>query len=191
MPSTIKIHRRAAIQGLLQGGLALSLLPGFAEAAWNAVAQADGRSASNLVGSGRTQMITLLADTLLPRTDTPGAIDVGVPAWIDLVVAEYFSEATRAAFLADLDAIDQLARAQSVEPLAALKSGDLSRVVASLDAAAGSKDLSAAQRGYVKLKELILYGYFTSRSVQQDLLKVVIVPGSFDADVRIAPASSA
>ena len=31
----------------------------------------------------------------------------------------------------------------------------------------------------------IIYGYFTSKPVQQDLLKVVIVPGRFDADVRI------
>jgi hypothetical protein len=37
----------------------------------------------------------------------------------------------------------------------------------------------------VKLKELVIHGYFTSKPVQQDLLKVVIVPGRFDADVRI------
>jgi hypothetical protein len=185
------MDRRTAIQGLLQGGLALSLLPGFAETAWSAVARADRRSASSTLGSGRSQMITLIADTLLPRTDTPGAIDVGVPAWIDLVVAEYFSGTARSAFLADLDAIDQLARAQSGAPLAALEKGDLTRVVALLDAATGSQNLSAPQRGYVKLKELTLYGYFTSKPVQQDLLKVVIVPGRFDADVRIAPEGSA
>lgn len=185
------MDRRAAIQGLLQGGLALSLLPGFAETAWSAVAQAGGRPASRALDPGRTQMITVLADTILPRTDTPGAIDVGVPAWIDLVVGEYFSDTRRAAFLADLDAIDPLARAQSGAPLAALNHGDLARVVAALDAASGSLELSPAQRGYVKLKELILYGYFTSKPVQQDLLKVVIVPGRFDADVRIAPTSAA
>jgi gluconate 2-dehydrogenase gamma chain len=191
MPSTTNIDRRAAIQSLLQGGLALGLLPGFAETAWSAVAQAGGRPASRTLSAGRTDMITQIADIILPRTDTPGAIDVGVPPWIELVIAEYFSDKHRAAFLADLDVIDHLARAQSKVPLIAGSNGGFARMVASLDAATGSEDLSPAQRGYVKLKELILYGYFTSKPVQQDLLKVVIVPGRFDADVRIAPGSSA
>jgi hypothetical protein len=71
-----------------------------------------------------------------------------------------------------------------------LKHHDLMKVMDSLDAACGSKDLTPAQRGYVQLKELIVYGYFTSKPVQQDLLKVVIVPGRFDADVRITPAGT-
>jgi hypothetical protein len=185
------MDRRAAIQTLLQSGLALSLMPGFAETAWSAIADAGDRpmprSAPN---SEQTQMIALIADTILPRNDTPGATDVGVPAWIGLVIAEYFSDARRAAFLADLSAIDQLAVSTSGARLIALKHHDLVKVMDSLDAATGSKNLTPAQRGYVQLKELVIHGYFTSKPVQQDLLKVVIVPGRFDADVRI-PASPA
>jgi Gluconate 2-dehydrogenase subunit 3 len=179
MPSTTKIDRRAAIQTLLKGGLALGLMPGFAETAWSAIADAGERPTPRALNSDQTQMIALIADTILPRSDTPGATDVGVPRWIDLVLAEYFSDARRAAFLADLSAINRLAVSTS---------GDLVKVIGSLDAATGSKDLTPAQRGYVQLKELVIHGYFTSKPVQQDLLKVVIVPGRFDADVRI-PAS--
>jgi gluconate 2-dehydrogenase gamma chain len=188
MPSTTKIDRRAAIQTLLKGGLAVGLMPGFAETAWSAIAHAGERPAPRALNSGQTQMIALIADTILPRSDTPGAIDVGVPVWIDLVLAEYFSDARRAAFLADLSAIDQLAVSTSGASLTGLKHHDLMTVMSSLDAATGSKDLNPAQRGYVKLKELVIHGYFTSKPVQQDLLRVVIVPGRFDADVRI-PAS--
>jgi gluconate 2-dehydrogenase gamma chain len=185
MPSTTKIDRRAALQTLLQGGLALNLMPGFAEAAWGAVA-AGARTPRVL--SPQDQMITLIADTILPRSDTPGAIDVGVPPWIGLVLTEYFSDTRRARFLADLGAIDQLALSTSGASFIGLKHHHLMKVMDSLDAACGSKDLTPAQRGYVQLKELIIYGYFTSKPVQQDLLKVVIVPGRFDADVRITPA---
>jgi len=52
-------------------------------------------------------------------------------------------------------------------------------------------DPTPAQRGYAQLKELVVYGYFTSKRVQQDILKVVIVPGQFDANVLIPPASAA
>jgi gluconate 2-dehydrogenase gamma chain len=190
MPSTTKIDRRAAIHTLLKGGLTLSLMPGFAETAWSAIAAAGERPAPRALNSDQAQMIALIADTILPHSDTPGATDVGVPRWIDLVLAEYFSEARRAAFLADLGAIDQLALSTSGASLIGLKHHDLLKVMDSLDAACGSKDLTPAQRGYVQLKELVIYGYFTSKPVQQDLLKVVIVPGRFDADARI-PASTA
>jgi hypothetical protein len=173
MPNTTKIDRRAAVQTLLQGGLVLGLMPGLAETAWSAIV--GERAILRVLNGAQTRMIALIADAILPRTDTPGAIDVGVPAWIDLVLAEYFSDARRAAFLADLSAIGELTLPQSI---------------ATLDAACGSKDLTPAQRGYVQLKELILVGYFTSKPVQQDLLKVVILPGRFDGDVPIAPANA-
>jgi gluconate 2-dehydrogenase gamma chain len=191
MPTTTNMDRRAAIQTLLQGGLALSLMPGFAETAWSAIAAGSDRPTPRALSSDQTQVIALIAEVILPRSDTPGATDVGVPAWIDLVLAEYFSGPRRAAFLADLSAIDQLALSTSGASLIGLKHHDLMKVMDSLDAACGSKDLTAAQRGYVQLKELIIYGYFTSKPVQQDLLKVVIVPGRFDADVLIKPAGTA
>jgi Gluconate 2-dehydrogenase subunit 3 len=194
MPSTKTADRRAAIHALLQGGLALSLMPGFAESAWSAVAAAaaaTGERPAARVLHAQIQMVALIADTILPRSDTPGAIDVGVPSWINLVLAEYFSEARRAAFLDDLNAVDRLALAQFGARIAALKAGDLARIVATLDASCGSKDLTAAQRGYVQLKELVIVGYFTSKTVQQDLLKVVILPGRFDGDVPMTGASIA
>jgi hypothetical protein len=180
------MDRRAALQTLLRVGLALNLMPGFAEAAWGAIDA--GAQAPRVLSPTQDQMITLIADTILPRSDTPGAIDVGVPAWIDLVIAQFFSAARRTGFLADLNAIDQLALSQSGAHLTALEGSALVKVIGPLDAACGSKDFTPAQRGYVQLKELIIYGYFTSKPVQQDLLKVVIVPGRFDADVRITPA---
>jgi Gluconate 2-dehydrogenase subunit 3 len=196
MANTMKIERRAAIQTLLQGGLVLGLLPGFAESAWSAVAAAASAGAGgdepspHALDSGQGRMIARIADTILPSSDTPGASDVGVPAWIDLILARYFSDTRRAAFLSGLDAIDKLAQAHSGAPLAALSGADLAKLIGTLDAACGSKDLTPAQRGYVQLKELVMFGYFTSKSVQQNLLKVVIVPGRFDADVHITPAST-
>jgi gluconate 2-dehydrogenase gamma chain len=192
----MKIDRRTLIGNLIRGGLALRLMPGFAESAWSGVAAAGDRAAPRVFDSAQSRMIAIIADTILPRSDTPSATEVGVPAWIDLVVAEYFPEGQRAGFLSDLAAIDELALSTSGAHLAALK-GDalgadaLALVIANLDAACGTKGLAVtpAQRGYVQLKELIIYGYFTSKTVQQDILKVVIVPGRFDGDVRIAPPS--
>jgi hypothetical protein len=188
MPNSNNIDRRALIQHLVRGGLALGLIPGFAQAAWGAVTA--GSATPRALSIEQTGMIAVIADTILPRSDTPSATDVGVVPWIDVIATEYFSDSRRAGFLADLAAIDDFALANSGARLSALKGNALGAMMASLDAACGTNDHTPAQRGYVQLKELIVYGYFTSRSVQQDILKVVIIPGRFDADVLIAPASA-
>ncbi len=183
-----KIDRRTLFKGLVQGGLALTLVPGFAETAWSALA--EGRAPPPAPGV-QTGLIGTIADQILPRGDTPSATDVGVVPWIDLVIADYLSEAQRAIFLADLAAIDDFARSTAGARISALQAGGLAGVMASLDAACGSKNLEPAQRGYVQLKELVIVGYFTSKAVQQDILKVVIVPGRFDGNAPLAPPSGA
>ena len=55
-------------------------------------------------------LVSALADTIIPRTDTPSATDVGVTEWVDLVTAEYYSPEERAEFTTGLDAIDAAVR---------------------------------------------------------------------------------
>jgi len=185
----MKFDRRTLIGNLVRGGLALSLMPGFAETAWSAIAADGDQKTPRALDTAQTQMIALIADAILPRSDTPSASDVGVPSWVDVVVADYFSDTRRTRFLADLAAIDELAQSTSGARLAVLKGDALAPVIASLDAACGARDLTPAQRGYVQLKELVIHGYFTSKPVQQDILKVVIAPGRFDGNAPIAPPS--
>ena len=189
MPEQEKIDRRTLIHNLAQGGLLLGLMPGFAQSAWSAVAGAADAKLPRALSNADQGLVAAIADAILPRSDTPGAADVGVPAWIDVVVAEYFSDTRRRGFLADLAAIDNFASATSGVRVSALKGGPLAAVMTSLDAALGSKDPTAAQRGYKQLKELVIVGYFTSKPVQMDLLKVVVVPGHYDPNVRMTPSS--
>lgn len=189
MPSSTQIDRRTFLQTLARGGLALGLMSGVAETVWSAIAAEGVPAAPRVLTVAHTDMITLIADTILPRSDTPSATDVGVLPWIDLVVAQYFSAARRSSFFEDLAAIDDFALSAAGAPLARLKDQPLEKVIASLDAACGRLDLAPAPRGYVHVKELVIHGYFTSKPVQQDILKFVILPGRFDADVHIAPTS--
>jgi gluconate 2-dehydrogenase gamma chain len=187
MPNTIRIDRRTLIHNLLQSGLALSLMPGFAESAWSAVAAGIQKPMLGL-GSAHAGVVGVIADVLLPRSDTPSATDVGVPAWIDVVVAEYLSDAQRSSFLADLGAIDSFALVTSGARVSTLNGSALAAVIASLDAAVVAKDPTPAQRGYAQLKELVIVGYFTSKPVQTDILKVVVIPGRYDPNVSKSPS---
>lgn len=161
---------------------ALSLLPTSAEAAWARLA-AGHRATAGLTPAQRA-LVGAIADVIFPRTDTPSATDVGVTDWVDLIVAEYYAENVRAAFVSGLDAIDAQVRAQHGTAFAALGAGAQRSVVARLDAAeqpasGGAGDTAsgapadrATRAAYRRLKGLVVHGYFTSQRVEREVLRV-------------------
>src|SRR3954451_14290354 len=68
----------------------------------------------------RRALLDSVADVMIPRTDTPGALDVGAPAYMDRMMARWSSQETRAAFDAILDAIDVQASAAHGKPFVML-----------------------------------------------------------------------
>lgn len=155
---------------------ALALLPHDAVAAWARVA--SGLRPVDGLTDAQLAFVGALADTIIPRTDTPGAMDVGVPSFIDVIVTENYADAERAAFAAGLDAIDVQAKNAGGASFADLSPESR---VAVIDAIEGASDRRVEpNRTYWRLKGLIVHGYFTSEPVMKRVLKVEIMPGKFD-----------
>jgi hypothetical protein len=146
---------------------ALALLPHEAVAAWARVA--TGLRPTNGLTDAQLALVGTIADTILPRTDSPSATDVGVPVFVDVIVTENYSDAERAAFIAGLDAIS--AGGFTVETLE-------SRTDRRAEPA----------RTYWRAKGLIVHGYFTSEPVMKNVLKVEIMPGRFDGSAPMPHA---
>lgn len=182
---TRSVGRRELLGGLLKGSLVAALVPGTAAAAWRTVAAASADAPLRVLDPPNARLVALVADTILPRTETPGATDVGVVRWIDTVAADYLPEAKRREFLDGLVAIDANAVALTGSPLGMLPAGAVAGVISGLDAACGRKSLVSAERGYALLKELVVHGYFTSEPVQKDVLRTVVIPGRFDPSVPL------
>lgn len=155
---------------------ALSFAPRAAHAAW--LRAALGHSPAGGLSEQQLALVTAVADAIIPRTDTPGATDVGVPAWVNVIVAEYYTDTERASFLAGLDAIDGEARRSGFESFAALPADARDSRMIALDRPADRQAPEA--RAYARLKGLVVHGYFTSERVQKEVLKVEIMPGRFD-----------
>lgn len=146
---------------------ALALLPHDAVAAWGRVAA--GLRPVNGLTDAQLALVGTIADTILPRTTSPGATDVGVPAFVDVIVSENYSDAERAALVAGLDAI---------------AAGGLT--VEALESATDRRAQPA--RTYWRLKGLIVHGYFTSEPVMKNVLKVEVMPGRFDGSAPMPHA---
>ena len=145
---------------------ALSFLPRDAEAAWARV-RSGYRAAEGLTPDQRA-LVSAIADTIFPRTDTPSASDVAVTDWVNLIVAEYYADDVRSPFVQGLDAIDTRVRTARGQPFAALDAAAPGEVITTLDSPVDRRTVEA--RAYARLKGLVVHGYFTSARVQQDVL---------------------
>ena len=170
------MERRDLLRAL-GSAAAFSLLPRTAEAAWASVAASPGASLRALTAR-QGALVGAVADTILPRTDTPGATDVGIQAFVDVIIAEYYSDEERTAFLAGLDALDAQAKTAGGAPFADLAESARATVIEALERASDRRADPA--RAYWRLKGLVIHGYFTSERVMKDVLKVEIMPGRFD-----------
>ena len=125
-----------------------------------------GRDVHRRAATGRAldahalQTVTVAAERIIPATDTPGATDAGVSAFIDKMLADWHTPAERDQFLAGLPELDARCRARAGKAFVDCAAVDQAAVLTALDDAA-----SAARSGehwFTRLKYLTVYGYCTS-----------------------------
>lgn len=159
---------------------ALTFLPHKTLEAWTRAS--SGHRPANGLTDAQMALVRAIADTIIPRTDTPSATDVGVHGFVDVIVAEQATDAERSAFLAGLEAIDARARSTGGVVFADLSPEARGTLIETLES--GSRDAEPS-RTYWRLKGLVVHGYFTSEPVMKDVLKHTVMPGKFEGDAPI------
>lgn len=194
------LDRRSLIQRMLLLAGA-SAIGGFTPAA---LAKAAERAAPYL----SKPLFTLLgavADTIVPRTDTPGAIDAGVPATFDALLVHWASPERRYELTSALTAIDRLAREKTGKGFTELPSAERLALQAPYDVdalrvvprAPGARPASMMQGpvyanpGYGKLKELIVVLYYISESALTHELTYEHTPGVWLPSIPVTPETRA
>jgi hypothetical protein len=179
--------RRKVLVGLafaLGGPLAAASCGGDEDAILRAL-RPDGRLQFHRRGEYR--LIGLIADAIIPRTDTPGAIDAGVPAYLDAMMASWASDETKTAHRDQLRLIEARLEAIGAGDFAKLEDGPRRDAVAALDADAFDADPdSEVSRGYRQLKSLIASIYYTSEPGATEELHYLLAPGPWVADAPLS-----
>jgi hypothetical protein len=169
--------------GALSSGTAMGVLAGCA-----ATPQASQSPAAFLTPS-EMRLTTVMADLILPRTDTPGASDVGVPAFIDRVLAEFYSDQERTivrAGLARAESEARTAHGRGFHELDAAQQTALMTVYdrEAVDAAKRASGQADSPPHFFRLiKELTTVGFFTSKVGASQVLLYEAVPGPWRGDV--------
>ena len=128
-------------------------------------------------------LVSQLCDHILPATDTPGALDVRVPEFIDLLLTEWYADDDRVTFLAGLDAIDARARSAGARSFAESGEEGMLAVMRALDTEREAKDGAGATFGH--LKSLTVFAYFTSERITKEVLKTRLYFRTYDGNAAV------
>jgi gluconate 2-dehydrogenase gamma chain len=173
--TTSTIARREAIRrAALLAGVALS--PEWLEFA----ARAQTPATRTYLTSAQGAVLSAAAERILPRTDTPGAVDVGVPAFIDRCYGEFMNPADRQLLVDALDEIEKAAATQGAS-FAALTAAQQDAVLRNIATAQQGRTASS----FELLRSVTVLGYFTSEQVGKNVLHYDPVPGAYDGCVPI------
>lgn len=206
------VDRRKALQlfigsiGALPSLASLSLAQqtAFAEQLHTAFNTRNGAYVPGALGAHQFEVMARIVDLILPATGTPGAWEVGVHEFIDLLLAHSMLERERKALIEGLAAVDEKCRAlhgssflelNDAQQIAVLQVLDASanthralRTYGPAQAAAGAArppPASHAVQAVATLKQLTLHGYFNSEAVMRKILHTPVIPGRFEGCVPI------
>jgi gluconate 2-dehydrogenase gamma chain len=164
------IGRRALLQSVLA-------LAGVA-AAPEAVARALFEGPASLP-QATLALVTAVADTIIPTTDTPGAAQAGVPAMFDRLLANWASAEQRSQLLSALQAIEAQARQAANASFAALSAAQRFELLSAFDKAHG------AQPDYALLKNLLVTLYYLSEVGSTVELRYEHAPGAWEPSIPV------
>jgi hypothetical protein len=139
-----------------------------------------------------------IAETILPRTKTPGAKDAGAGAFMATFVTDCYTQKQQAAFRAGLADIDKRAGGRFVSLAPQARTG----LLRALDAEARKHAVDVTETGtaeageamphyFTMFKQLTIFSFFTSKVGATEVLKYVAVPGRYDGDLAYVPGTPA
>lgn len=132
--------------------------------------------------------LTAIAEQIIPRTDTPGAIDAGVPGFIDRMLSGYYQDKERDIVRAGLAQVAADAQLRG-KPFAQLASEDQVALMKGYDQAQFDQTrrnvgvANASPHFFRMIKELTILGYGMSAEGATKLMRYEQNPGPFRGDV--------
>ncbi|MEI6052361.1 MAG: gluconate 2-dehydrogenase subunit 3 family protein, partial [Opitutaceae bacterium] len=111
-----------------------------------------------------------------------GATDVGVPAFVDLMLGKYSTENERQIFTVGLDQVNAASLAAHARPFVNISAEQQDAILMKIAVASQKKEKTF----FYQMKELTVVGYFTSETVGRTVLHYDPVPGRFQGCVPIS-----
>lgn len=197
----MKLNRRELIQA---SSIALGAF--FSSQTLTALADAETKAfnpGKTFLDKNTRLILAQISEIIMPRTDTPGAIDVGVPDKMDEIFAQVLKTEEQQKIKNGFVALEQLCKAMYKKSFLALDATNQIALVKTLNlnfVKAGSKeatliedyqsaiDKTQTQKAidlFAIIKELTLLIFFRSEPGATKVLQYVAIPGRFNGCVPL------
>lgn len=143
----------------------------------------------------QAELISSLVDTILPKTVTPGALEMKVDMFIDLVYGKLNTKESQTAMAEAMEAFDAKAKDTYGERFADLSAADKTAMLQAEEKSAPKYNGSVWGTAvgvqepvgfYRSLKSLALWGYFSSEEIGKNVLSYDPVPGPYQGCIPLA-----
>lgn len=139
--------------------------------------------------NNQAAIIAEIAETILPKTKTPGAKEMAVPQFIDKMVKETMDEASQKSLVEGLESFEGEVKAKYDTNFISLNAGQKKEFLEKLDKEKPRSGLSmwgialekdAPMPTFFKIiKGLTLFGFYTSEEIGRNVLVYDPVPGEY------------
>lgn len=134
-----------------------------------------------------------IAETILPKTNTPGAKDANVGEFISTQVRDCYSVEDQQVFLKGMDQLEATCKEITGKPFIECTPEEKTQVLIQIDTK--RKEWNTEKREekhyFQMMKQLTLFGFFTSEPGATQALRYVAVPGRYDGCVDYTPGDRA
>ena len=133
-----------------------------------------------LTGPSHMDIVTEIADIIIPKTDTSGAKDAGVPAFIDSVLADVYPKEAQERFVQGLAEFGKPFLEKDLAQRVAFVKQSLEKALA------GERE---PKPFILMARELTLLGFFSSRVGITENMEYVAVPTAYHGCVPLSQMS--
>ncbi|HEY1848538.1 MAG TPA: gluconate 2-dehydrogenase subunit 3 family protein [Opitutaceae bacterium] len=177
-----QMNRREAVRRI-------ALLMGTAMVASEAILRGGtvpGKESAAPFTDADRKLLDAVGDTIVPETDIPGAKDVGIGAFMTMMVTDCYNPQQHAAFAEGLAKINEACRAKfscgfldatPVQRLSLCNGLDAEQMAYNR-----KREKDAPAHYFRMMKELTVLGFYSSEIGATKAVKYVEVPGAFHGD---------
>jgi hypothetical protein len=141
------------------------------------------------------KLITALVDTLLPKTDTPGALDMKVHIFIDLVFSKVYDQTGQKMVTDEMTSFNKKSVVQFGKTFDELDNEQRSEILKNEEVT--SEKFNGQVWGtavgiqkpvvfYRSLKSIALWGYFSSEEIGKNVLSYDPIPGEYSGCIPLS-----
>jgi len=164
---------------------------------------------SLFLNATQAYVVAQLVDLILPATKTPGAIEVRIPEFLDLVLNEAVSKTVQEEFVMGASFFESKFKAmyqkdilkgtkQEFDTLLALyfkistqKQNEIFSYLKKEERNSGDrKELYFIYQYLLFIRKHTLFGFYTSKKIGTEVLSYVPVPGKFEACISVEEAGN-